>query len=85
MTQRDDQSHLSNDRESIGADRLGLVLFGIYLGFYVTFVVISAFASDLLEIVLPGGLNLAVVYGFGLILLALVLAGIYGALRRSKS
>jgi len=61
--------------------RLGLVLFGVYLVAYVGFILISALACDWFELLLPGGLNLAVVYGFGLILLALVLAAIYGKLR----
>lgn len=64
-----------------GLNRLGLVLFGIYLAFYLAFVFISAFACDWFEVVLPGGLNLAVVYGFGLIILALFLAMVYGALK----
>ena len=67
------------------ASRLGLTLFGIYLAFYLGFVLISAFACHWFEIILPGGLNLAVVYGFGLILLALVLAIIYGRVRRQES
>ena len=67
------------------ASRLGLVLFAIYLAFYLGFVLISAFASEWFEIILPGGLNLAVVYGFGLILLALILAVVYGCVRRQSS
>lgn len=67
------------------ASRLGLTLFFIYLAFYLAFVLISAFASHWLEFILPGGLNLAVVYGFGLILLALVLAIIYGRVRQRQS
>ena len=62
--------------------RLGLWLFGVYLVFYAGFVLISAFATDLLEWVPILGLNLAVIYGFGLIALALVLALIYGWLCR---
>ncbi len=58
--------------------RLGLWLFAIYLAFYGGFVLISAFATSLLEWTPVAGLNLAVLYGFGLIALALVLALIYG-------
>ncbi|MCC6511203.1 MAG: DUF485 domain-containing protein, partial [Pirellulaceae bacterium] len=64
--------------KSPDSSKLGLVLFAIYLAFYVTFVGISAFASQWFEVVVFAGLNLAVVYGFGLIILALVLAMIYG-------
>ena len=58
--------------------RLGMTLFALYLMFYLGFVLISAFAADWMEVTVLGGLNLAIVYGFGLILLALLLALIYG-------
>ena len=64
--------------------QLGLWLFFVYLMFYVGFVLISAFACEWFEVVLPGGLNLAIVYGFGLIILALLLAMIYGVGSRSS-
>lgn len=69
----------------VAASRLGLAMFGVYLFFYAGFVFISAFACHWLEIILPGGLNLAVVYGFGLIALALVLAMIYGGVKQQQS
>lgn len=72
-------------RRASAASRLGLVLFAIYLAFYLGFVLISAFACDWLEKIVFSGLNLAVVYGFGLILLALILAMIYGGLRVDRS
>ena len=67
------------------ASRLGLFLFAIYLAFYLGFVLISAFACDWFERIIAGGLNLAIVYGFGLILLALILAMIYGGAGRRMS
>ena len=73
---------MGDQPESAGSPRLGLILFAIYLAFYVTFVAISAFASSLFETIVFAGLNLAVVYGFGLIILALVLAMIYGGAKR---
>lgn len=78
-----DPSPHSNSLEEPASPRLGLLLFAVYLLFYLLFVFISAFACDWFEVVLFGGLNLAVVYGFGLIVLALVLAMIYGGMRRS--
>lgn len=75
----------ADESDPPASPRLGLVLFSIYLLFYLVFVFISAFACDLFEFVLPGGLNLAVVYGFGLIALALVLAMVYGGMRRAGS
>ena len=64
--------------------RLGMILFVIYLAFYVGFVLINAFAADFMETVVVAGLNLAIVYGFGLIGLALLLALIYGGLCREE-
>jgi uncharacterized membrane protein (DUF485 family) len=64
--------------------RLGLILFAVYLVFYLGFVLINAFAADLMETSTLAGLNLAIVYGFGLIVAAIVLALIYGVMCRSE-
>ena len=64
--------------------RLGLILFVVYLAFYLGFVLINAFAANVMETVVVAGLNLAIVYGFGLIVLALLLALIYGGLCRNE-
>ena len=64
--------------------RLGLILFVIYLVFYLGFVLINAFAADVMETVVVAGLNLAIVYGFGLIVSAFVLALFYGVMCRSE-
>ena len=60
--------------------RLGLWLFSVYLVLYLGFVFISAFATSTMEAKAIAGLNLAIIYGFALIIGALVLALIYGAL-----
>lgn len=65
--------------------RLGLVLFGVYAAFYAAFVLINALAADWMDARLFAGLNLAVLSGFGLIVLALVLAMIYGVLAKSPA
>lgn len=57
---------------------LGLKLFVLYLVLYLGFVLINAFAANLMETVVFAGLNLAIVYGFGLIIFAIALAMIYG-------
>ncbi len=57
---------------------LGLVLFGIYLLLYLGFVLLTAFWPDSMQFKVYGEVNLAVFYGFGLILVAFVLAIIYG-------
>lgn len=56
--------------------RYGLILFTLYFVFYAVFVGLNAFQPDTMSINL-GGVNLAVVYGMGLIAAALVLALIY--------
>lgn len=58
--------------------RLPLVLFGIYLLLYGGFIVINLFATDLMELTPFAGVNLAIWYGFGLIIAAVLLAFIYG-------
>jgi len=57
--------------------RLGAWMFLIYAFVYTGFVVINLVRPSAMEKVLFGGLNLAVVYGFGLIIFALILALIY--------
>jgi uncharacterized membrane protein (DUF485 family) len=57
--------------------RLGAWMFLIYAFVYTGFVVINLVRPSAMEKVLFGGLNLAVVYGFGLIVFALILALIY--------
>ena len=64
--------------------RLGLILFVIYLALYLGFVLINAFAADLMDTIALAGLNLAIVYGFALIVMALVLAAIYGVMCRRE-
>jgi uncharacterized membrane protein (DUF485 family) len=65
--------------------KIGLVLFTIYLIVYGGFVFLNAFAPDTMEATPIAGLNVAILYGFGLIIGALVLSGLYGFLCREKS
>jgi uncharacterized membrane protein (DUF485 family) len=62
--------------------RYGLALFAIYLALYGTFVLLNAFAPGRMETPALAGVNLATIYGFGLIATALFLALIYGWLCR---
>jgi uncharacterized membrane protein (DUF485 family) len=57
--------------------RLGVILFLVYGAIYAAFVILNIAKASLMEAILFGGLNLAVVYGFGLIILALILALAY--------
>ena len=64
--------------------KLGIQLFAAYLVLYLGFVLINAFKADLMDVKVVSGLNLAIVYGFGLIVAALILALVYGALCRPE-
>lgn len=57
--------------------RIGLVLFFIYLIIYGAFVWLSAFDAEFMASHAVAGVNVAVAWGFGLIVGALVLALIY--------
>ena len=78
----------SNGRPSPSAweynARLGLVLFAIYLAFYGGFIYLSAFNRDVTKEPVLTGVNLATVYGFGLILGAFALAVVYMFLCRPE-
>jgi uncharacterized membrane protein (DUF485 family) len=62
----------------------GQVLFFLYLALYGGFVVLNAFAPEAMETTL-GGINLAVLYGLGLIAVAFLLALLYDWLCRTRS
>ncbi len=57
--------------------KIGLILFFIYLTIYAGFVAIGLFSPELMGIKIFYGLNLAIVYGFGLIVLAVLMGFIY--------
>lgn len=63
------------------SSRLGLILFAIYLALYSGFVLLNTFAPDTMEATPWAGINVAILYGFGLIISAVVLALIYGICR----
>jgi uncharacterized membrane protein (DUF485 family) len=65
--------------------RMGVVLFLVYVVFYGGFMALSAFAHERMSEPFLGGVNLAVVYGFSLILVALVLALVYMKVCRKPS
>ena len=58
--------------------RLGLALFAVYLALYGRFVYLNAFRPETMESTPAAGLNLAILYGFALIIAAIVLALMYG-------
>jgi len=65
------------DAASMYKTRVGLILFAIYATAYAVFVLINTFTPAVMGQVFLAGLNLAVIYGFGLIILAVVMGLIY--------
>ena len=57
--------------------RLGVIMFLVYVAFYGGFMTLSAFYGEFMIKPFLGGLNLSIVYGFALIVAAMVLALIY--------
>ena len=76
-------SPLVKRRMNTSNSRIGLVLFLFYCLLYVGFVLLNAFAPATMERTPIAGVNLAILYGFGLIIAAFVLAVIYGLACRS--
>lgn len=72
-------NNTSTEKESLTKRKsvLGIRLFFIYLICYAGFVAIGVFQYELLAIQVLGGLNLALAYGIGLIIFAVVLGVVY--------
>jgi uncharacterized membrane protein (DUF485 family) len=64
--------------------RIGLILFFAYLAFYVGFVLLAAFSPATMARTPYAGVNLAIWYGFALIIAAFILALLYGVLCRTR-
>jgi len=74
--------HVNNtteEKESVTQQKskLGVRLFFVYLICYAGFVIIGVFEYELLSTTVFGGLNLAVTYGIGLIIFAIILGLVY--------
>jgi uncharacterized membrane protein (DUF485 family) len=65
--------------------RIGLALFFIYLLFYGAFVLIAAFSPQTFDATPLAGVNVAIWYGFGLIVSAIILAFFYGLACRKET
>ena len=72
-------NNASAEKESLTKRKstLGIRLFFIYLICYAGFVLIGVFQYELLAVPMLGGLNLALAYGIGLIIFAVILGVIY--------
>lgn len=65
--------------------RYGLWLFAVYLLIYGGFVGLAAFSPKTMETLPAAGVNLAIWYGFGLIIAAFAMALVYGWLCRHEA
>jgi uncharacterized membrane protein (DUF485 family) len=70
-------AELGVDYASKKKTKLGIILFTVYAVVYGCFVVIGLSYTHLMSVKVFAGLNLAVVYGMGLIVLAAVMGYIY--------
>jgi len=77
-------SQWQEDSSSKYKMKLGVVMFLIYAAVYAGFVILNVFRPVLMEVPVLAGMNLAAVYGFGLIIFALVLALIYNSFCAKK-
>ncbi len=73
-------SNSGPDNASGYKTRIGAYMFALYGLIYAGFVVINLAKPVFMEKIIFLGLNVAVVYGFGLIIFALVLAMIYNGM-----
>ncbi len=70
-------AELEKDNAAPEKARIGLILFFVYGLIYAGFVAVNTFSPKAMSLIVLSGLNLAVVYGFGLIVLAIVMGLIY--------
>lgn len=68
---------LGKDHSIAYKTRLGVILFFVYLLVYAGFVFIGVFYPSLMGVSALAGLNLAFVYGMGLIVLAIIMGLVY--------
>jgi len=72
------------DNASVYKVRIGIYMILLYALVYFGFIVINISNPLLMEKIIFSGLNLAVVYGIGLIIFALILALIYNSMCSKK-
>ena len=74
----DFSDHPDNHPETVSRNaRNGLLLFAVYVALYLGFMLLNAFAHEKMQQPVVAGVNLAIVYGMGLIAAALILALVY--------
>ncbi len=65
------------DKAAAYKRRLGLIMLAVYGVIYLVFIVINVATPKTMGTIVVGGLNLAIVYGFALIVIAFLLAIAY--------
>jgi uncharacterized membrane protein (DUF485 family) len=86
MGQKNPPPALALERSERFKQCLGILLCSVYALVYAVFVFISVYDVTLMDTLMPFGLNLAVFYGFGIIVFALLLALVYSrACSRSEA
>ena len=80
MVEHGPASDWGEDKASEYKSKLGIYLFIFYCIVYAGFVAINTVGPKLMGVIVFAGLNLACVYGFGLIILAIVMGLIYNAM-----
>ncbi|MDP1620970.1 MAG: DUF485 domain-containing protein [Bacteroidales bacterium] len=68
---------IGNDNAAPKKAKLGVILFIAYTLVYSGFVLIGLTKPELMGLEVIGGQNIAIIYGFGLIILAIVMGFIY--------
>ncbi|MCX6164931.1 MAG: DUF485 domain-containing protein [Ignavibacteriae bacterium] len=68
---------IATDNAAAKKSKLGIILFFAYTIIYSGFVLIGLTKPELMGLELMGGQNIAIIYGFGLIVLAIVMGFIY--------
>lgn len=76
------QTETTSEETSTRATYYGRILFAFYTLLYAGFVLVNAFAPEWMQRMPLSGVNLAVLYGLGLILAAFLLAVFYDWLCR---
>ncbi len=68
---------IGKDNAAAKKSRLGVILFIVYTVIYAGFVLIGLTKPELMGLEIIGGQNIAIIYGFGLIILAIVMGFVY--------
>jgi len=68
---------IGTDKAAARKAKLGVKMFIAYTVIYAGFVFIGLFQPESMGLKILGGQNLAIIYGFGLILLAIIMGFIY--------